>query len=86
MLKLGNKEVIGIDIGTHAVKAVQLKRAKGHWSVCSAAIAEISEKHADSPSRREANTGRSSIPTRNSMAEAISATAASRWLPIPCRG
>jgi type IV pilus assembly protein PilM len=58
MLKLVNKSVIGVDIGSHAVKAVQLSKTKGQWSVTSAAIIEVSEKHADSPSRREANTVR----------------------------
>ena len=56
MLKLVNKEVIGVDIGSHAVKAVQLGKTKGRWSVTAAAIIEVSEKHADSPSRMEANT------------------------------
>lgn len=56
MLKLVNKEVIGLDIGSHSVKAVQLNKSKGQWSVMSAAIVEISEKSTDSPSRRETKT------------------------------
>jgi type IV pilus assembly protein PilM len=56
MLKLVHKEVIGIDIGSHAVKAVQLNKIKGNWAVTAAAIAEISEKGANIPSRHETNT------------------------------
>ena len=58
MLKLVNKDVIGLDIGSHAVMAVQLVKSKGKWTVTSAAIVGISEKHAKSASRREANTVR----------------------------
>ena len=58
MLKLVHKEVIGIDIGSHAVKAVQLSKIKGDWAVTAAAIAEISEKGANIPSRHETNTVR----------------------------
>ncbi len=57
-MKLVHKDVIGIDIGSYAVKAVQLSRARGNWSVTAAAIIEISEKGAESPSRRETNTVR----------------------------
>jgi type IV pilus assembly protein PilM len=58
MLKLVHKDVIGIDIGSHAVKAVQLSKARDNWAVTAAAIVEISEKGANIPSRRETNTVR----------------------------
>jgi type IV pilus assembly protein PilM len=58
MLKLVHKDVIGIDIGSHAVKAVQLSKDRDNWSVTSAAIAEISEKGTSTPSRHETNTVR----------------------------
>lgn len=58
MLKLVHKEVVGIDIGSHAVKAIQLSKARNNWEVNAAAIVEISERGADIPSRRETNTVR----------------------------
>jgi len=58
MLKLVHKEVIGIDIGSHAVKAIQLSKARDKWAVTAAAIIEISEKGANIPSRHETNTVR----------------------------
>ncbi len=58
MLKLVHKDVIGIDIGSQAVKAIQLSKARNNWVVTAAAIVEISEKGTNTPSRRETNTVR----------------------------
>ncbi|MBN2181283.1 MAG: pilus assembly protein PilM [Sedimentisphaerales bacterium] len=58
MLKLANKDVVGVDIGSYAVKAVHLSRSKGGWAVNAAAIVEIPGEGTDSPSRREMNTVR----------------------------
>ena len=56
MVELGRKEVVGIDIGSHSVKVVQLRRAHKGWSVHAGAIVEIGDKGTDSPGKKEANT------------------------------
>ena len=56
MVELGRKEVVGIDIGSHSVKVVQLRRAHKGWSVHAGAVVEIGDKGTDSPGKREANT------------------------------
>jgi type IV pilus assembly protein PilM len=74
MLKLVNKDVIGLDIGSYSVKTVHLSKSKSSWAVTSAAIVEISTEGADSSSRREANTVRAIqnclriIPTKTKLA------------------
>ncbi|MHC4116261.1 MAG: type IV pilus assembly protein PilM [Planctomycetota bacterium] len=48
-------EVMGLDIGSSAVKAVQLRRSQHGWTVVAAAIAEISDERAtDDPGHKEA--------------------------------
>ncbi len=74
MLKLVNKDVIGLDIGSYSVKTVHLSKSKGSWAVTSAAIVEISSEGADSSRHREANTVRAIqnclriIPTKTKLA------------------
>jgi type IV pilus assembly protein PilM len=58
MVQLGRKEVIGLDIGTTAVKIVQLHKDRKDWMVAAAGVAEVSTKGDDSPSRKEANIQR----------------------------
>ena len=73
MLKLVNKDVIGLDIGSHSVKTVHLSKSKSGWAVTSAAIVEISSEGAGSISRIEANTVRAIqnclriIPTKTKL-------------------
>jgi len=74
MFRLGYKDVIGLDIGSYAVKTVQLSKARNNWAVTSAAIVEISSEGTDNPKRHEANTIRAIqnclriIPTKTKMA------------------
>ncbi len=58
MFGLGRQEIVGVDIGSHSVKIVQLRRASAGWIVTNAGIVDISEKGADSPARRETNCAR----------------------------
>ncbi len=58
MLKLVNKDVIGLDIGSHSVKTVHLTKSRNSWEVRSAAIVDISPEGTNNPGRREANTVR----------------------------
>jgi len=58
MLKLVNKDVIGLDIGSHSVKTVHLSKSRNNWEVTSAAIDEISPEGAGNPNRHQANTVR----------------------------
>ena len=74
MFRFGHKDVIGLDIGSYAVKTVHLSKARNNWAVTSAAIVEISLEGADNPKRQEANTVRAIqnclriIPTRTNLA------------------
>ncbi len=56
MVELGRREVVGIDIGSHSVKAVQLRKTHKGWSVRAGAVVEIGDKGTDSPVKKEANT------------------------------
>ena len=49
MFRFGHKDVIGLDIGSYAVKTVHLSKARNNWAVTSAAIVEISLEGADNP-------------------------------------
>ncbi|MHC4324731.1 MAG: type IV pilus assembly protein PilM [Planctomycetota bacterium] len=49
---------MGVDIGSFAVKVVQLRRASTGWFVTAAGIVDISEKGTDNPGRKEANSAR----------------------------
>jgi type IV pilus assembly protein PilM len=55
MFGLGRHEIVGVDIGSFAVKVVQLRRTSSHWIVTGAGAVDISEKGADTPARRESN-------------------------------
>ena len=74
MLKLVNKDVIGLDIGSYSVKTVHLSKSRSSWTITSAAIVEISPEGAGNPKRREANTIRAIqnclriIPTKTKLA------------------
>jgi type IV pilus assembly protein PilM len=58
MFGLGRKEVMGVDIGSYAVKIVQLRKASNNWLVTAAGIVDISEKGLDNPGRKETNSAR----------------------------
>ena len=58
MFGLGRQEVMGVDIGSFAVKIVQLRKASNHWLVTAAGIVDISEKGTDNPGRKETNSAR----------------------------
>jgi len=58
MFGLGRQEVMGVDIGSFAVKIVQLRKANSQWVVTAAGVVDISEKGADNPGRKEANAAR----------------------------
>ncbi len=42
MFGLGRHEVMGVDIGSSAVKIVQLRKASNHWLVTAAGVVDIS--------------------------------------------
>ena len=58
MFGLGRQEVMGVDIGSFAVKIVQLRKASNRWLVTAAGIVDISEKGIDNPGRKETNSAR----------------------------
>jgi len=58
MFGLGRQEIMGVDIGSFAVKIVQLRKASNHWLVTAAGIVDISEKGTDNPGRKETNCAR----------------------------
>ena len=58
MFGIGRHEVMGVDIGSYAVKIVQLRKASNHWLVTAAGIVDISEKGTDNPGRKETNSAR----------------------------
>jgi len=55
MFGLGRKELVGVDIGSHAVKVVQLRQSSRGWLVYAAGIADISDKGSDTAARKETN-------------------------------
>jgi type IV pilus assembly protein PilM len=55
MFGFGHQEIVGVDIGSHSVKIVQLRRGSAGWIVTNAGVVDISDKGADSPARRETN-------------------------------
>lgn len=58
MFGLGRQELMGVDIGSFAVKIVQLRKSSKHWLVTAAGIVDISEKGTDNPGRKETNSAR----------------------------
>jgi type IV pilus assembly protein PilM len=58
MFGLGRRDVVGVDIGSFAVKLVQLHKAGTSWLVTAAGIVDISEKGTDNPGRKETNSSR----------------------------
>jgi len=58
MFGFRRQEIMGVDIGSSAVKIVQLHKANNQWLVTAAGVADISEKGTDNPGRREANIAR----------------------------
>jgi type IV pilus assembly protein PilM len=57
-MQFGRRDIVGLDIGSYAVKAIQLRKGGKGWSVHGGAITDIGEKAGDTPSRHEANTVR----------------------------
>jgi type IV pilus assembly protein PilM len=58
MFGLRRKEIMGVDIGSSAVKIVQLREASDHWLVTAAGVVDISDKGLDNPGRKETNIAR----------------------------
>ena len=58
MFGIGRHEVMGVDIGSFAVKIVQLRKASNHWLVTAAGIVDISDKGTDNPGRKDTNSSR----------------------------
>lgn len=58
MFGLGHHEIIGVDIGSSAVKIVQLRKSNNSWLVTAAGLVDISDKGLDSPGRKETNSAR----------------------------
>ena len=58
MFGLRRHELMGVDIGSYAVKIVQLRRASNHWVVTAAGVVDISDKGVDNPGRKETNSAR----------------------------
>ena len=58
MFGLRRKEIMGVDIGSSAVKIVQLRESSDHWLVTAAGVVDISDKGLDNPGRKEANIAR----------------------------
>ena len=57
-MQLGHRDIVGLDIGSYAVKLIQLRKGGKGWSVHGGAIIDIGEQGGDTPSRHEANTVR----------------------------
>lgn len=58
MFGLGRQEVMGVDIGSSAVKIVQLHKANNSWLVTAAGLVDISDKGLENPGRKETNSAR----------------------------
>ena len=58
MFGLRHRELIGIDIGSSAVKVVQLRKGGGSWQITAAGLVDISDKGLDNPGRKETNSAR----------------------------
>ena len=58
LLKLNQNEVLGLDIGSSAVKIVQLSKDGPEYKVTAAGIVKIAEETENSPDRKETNTVR----------------------------
>jgi type IV pilus assembly protein PilM len=60
-MQLGRRDILGLDIGTYSIKAVQLRKTGKGWFVLAGAMVEIGEKGPAAPSRHEANVIRAII-------------------------
>ena len=58
MFGLGRRDIVGVDVGSHSVKLVQLRKAGTNWVVSAAGIVDISDKGVDNPGRKETNSAR----------------------------
>jgi type IV pilus assembly protein PilM len=58
MFGFGRRELVGVDIGSSAVKIVQLRKAGANWLVTAAGIVDVSDKGLDNPGRKETNSAR----------------------------
>jgi len=56
LLKLKTDEVFGLDIGTSAVKLIQMRRDKAGWAVTAAGFVEISDGSENNERLKETNT------------------------------
>ena len=56
LLELNQREVLGLDIGSSAVKIVQLRKDSGGWTVTAAGIAEIADATKDKDDQEITNT------------------------------
>jgi len=53
LLKLRKEKVFGLDIGSSAVKAIQLRKDEGGWAVTEASIVDIADETEDNGEHRE---------------------------------
>jgi type IV pilus assembly protein PilM len=54
-MQFGNRDVIGLDIGSYAVKLVQMRKSSKGWSIVAGAIAEVADKGPANQNQRETN-------------------------------
>jgi type IV pilus assembly protein PilM len=54
-MQLGRRDILGLDVGTFSIKAVQLRKTGKGWFVLAGAMVEIGEKGSNAPARHEAN-------------------------------
>ncbi|MBN1975641.1 MAG: pilus assembly protein PilM [Sedimentisphaerales bacterium] len=57
-MQFGRRDIVGLDIGTYAVKLVQMRKSAKGWFVTAGAIVEIGASDSDVPSQHEANITR----------------------------
>ena len=54
-MQLGNRDIIGLDIGSYSVKLVQMRKSSKGWSVIAGAIAEIISGSPENPSLHDSD-------------------------------
>ncbi len=52
-MQLGNRDILGLDIGSYSVKLIQMRKSSKGWSVISGAIAEIISSNSENPNLRD---------------------------------
>jgi len=91
LLNLEGNEVLGLDIGSSAVKMVQIRKDNASCAVTAAGIVDISDGAESDESRREINTvraiskcfGATSIGTRSAVCSVCGPEVAVRYFKFP---